>query len=102
MLMAVVMEAFDGCFLDCPVHPFNLTIGPWMIGFFQTVFDPMSFTDHVEVRGTRPGRLAAKDLFSELDPIVGQNGTDPVRNDAQKIVRGIPRPSSDRLSRPVV
>jgi|GEM_PF-3905457 len=40
--MAVVMEALDGCFLDRPVHPFNLTVRPRMIGFRQTMFNPMS------------------------------------------------------------
>ncbi|WP_374196948.1 hypothetical protein [Acetobacter sp. P1H12_c] len=83
--MAVVTEALDGCFLDCPVHPLNLTIGPGMIGFRQTMFDPVGFADHVEAHGTRPGRIAVAGLFSKLDPIVGQDGVDPVRDDAQEM-----------------
>ena len=71
------MEALDGCFLDSPVHPFirssvhpfNLTIGPGMVGFRQTMFDPVGFADHVEAHGTRPGRIAITGLVSELDPI---------------------------------
>ena len=43
--MTVVMEAFDGCLLDCPVHPLNLTVRPGMIGFRQTMFDPVGFAD---------------------------------------------------------
>mgnify|MGYP004707762297 CR=1 FL=1 len=88
--MAVVMKAFDGCFLDRPVHPFNLTIGTRMIGLRQTMFNPVGFADHVEAHWTRPGRIAVSELFSKLDPIVGQNGMDPVRNDAQKIFEEFP------------
>lgn len=90
LLMAVVMEAFDGCFLDCPVHLLNLTIDPWMTGFRQTVFDPMRFADHVEAHGTRPRRIAITGLVSELDPIIGQNGMDPVRNDAREMFEEFP------------
>ncbi|MBF0857460.1 hypothetical protein [Gluconobacter oxydans] len=49
----------------------------------------MSFTDHVEAHGTRSGRIAITGLFSELDPIVGQDGIDPVRNDAPKMFERI-------------
>ncbi|AOX17980.1 hypothetical protein A0U89_13535 [Kozakia baliensis] len=69
LLMAVVMEAFDGCFLDCPVHPLNLTVRPGMVWFRETVFDPVGFADHVEAHGTRPGRIAITGLVSELNPI---------------------------------
>ncbi|ASC07166.1 hypothetical protein S101468_02965 (plasmid) [Acetobacter pasteurianus subsp. pasteurianus] len=88
--MTVVMEAFDGCLFDCPVHPFNLTIGPGMIGFRQTMFDPVGFADHVEAHGTRLGRIAITGLVSELDPIVGQDGVDPVRDDAQEMFEEFP------------
>jgi len=84
------MEALDGCFLDRPVHPFNLTVRPGMIGFCQTMFDPVGFADHVKAHGTRPGRIAITGLVSELDPIVGQNGMDPIRNDAQEIFEEFP------------
>ncbi len=71
--MTVVMEAFDSCFLDRPVHPFNLTVRPGMVGFCQTVFDPMGFADHVEAHWTRPRRIAIAGLVSELDAVIGQN-----------------------------
>jgi hypothetical protein len=29
--MAVIVIAFDGCFLDCAVHPFDLPVGPGML-----------------------------------------------------------------------
>ena len=88
--MTVVMEAFDGCFLDCPVHPLDLTVRPGMIGFRQTMFDPVSFADHVEAHGARPGRIAVTGLISELDAVICQNGMDPVRNDAQEIFEEFP------------
>lgn len=84
------MEAFDGCFLDRPVHPFYLTIGPGMVGFRQTMFDLVSFADHVEAHGARPRRIAVAGLFSKLDPIVGQDGVDPVRDDAQEMFEEFP------------
>ena len=51
--MGWIMEAFDGCFLDCPVHPLNLTVRPGMIGFRQTMFEefpgrfPVGFPDQL-------------------------------------------------------
>lgn len=30
LLMAVIVVAFDGGFLDCSVHPFDLSVGPGM------------------------------------------------------------------------
>lgn len=33
------MEALDGCFLDCPIRPLNLTVRPGMIGFHQVMFE---------------------------------------------------------------
>jgi len=84
------MEALDGCFLDRPVHQFNLTVRPGMMGFRQTMFDPVSFADHVEAHWTRPGRTAVAGLFSELDAVIGQNGTNPIRNDAQEMFEEFP------------
>jgi hypothetical protein len=84
------METFDGCVLDRPVHPFNLTIAPGMIGFRQAMFDPVRFADHVEAHGTRPGCIAITGMISELDPIVGQDGVDPVRDDAQEMFEEFP------------
>ena len=88
--MTVVMEAFDGCFLDCPVHPLNLTVRPGMIGFRQTMFDLVRFADHVEAHGARPGRIAVTELISELDAVIGQNGVDPVRDHTQEIFEKFP------------
>ena len=59
--------------LDSPVHPFNLTVRPEMIGFRQIMFDPLSFADHVEAHWTRPDRISVMGLLSELDPMGGEN-----------------------------
>jgi hypothetical protein len=39
LIVGLVVEAFDGCFLDCPVHPFDLAVGPRMLGFGCPVVD---------------------------------------------------------------
>ncbi len=88
--MTVVMEAFDGCFLDCPVHLFHLTVRPGMTGFRQTMFDPVSFADHVEAHGTRPRRISMTELLSELDAVIGQNGMNPIRDHAQAVFEEFP------------
>lgn len=45
--MAVVMEAFDSCFLDRAVHLLNLTIGPGVIGFRQAMLDPLGLAETI-------------------------------------------------------
>lgn len=82
--MAVVMEAFDGCFPDCPVHPLNLTVRPWMIGFRQTMFDPVLVTDPIEdvVKSVLVTRLVGK-----LDAVVGQSRMDDIRNGFDQIAQ---------------
>ena len=32
-LMGLVVEAFDGCFFESPVHALDLPIGPWVLRF---------------------------------------------------------------------
>ncbi len=50
--MAVIMKAFDSCFLDRAVHPLDLAIGPGVIGLCQAMLDPVGLADHVETHGT--------------------------------------------------
>ncbi|GAC88977.1 hypothetical protein NBRC3255_2637 [Gluconobacter thailandicus NBRC 3255] len=50
----------------------------------------MGFADHVEAHGTRPGCISIARLLSELDPIIGQDGMDPVRDDAQEMFEKFP------------
>src|ERR1700690_2118795 len=39
LLVALVVEAVDRCFLDGPVHPFDLTVCPRVLGLGQTMVD---------------------------------------------------------------
>ena len=39
MLVCFVVEAFDGGFLECPVHAFDLSVGPRVAWFGQPVID---------------------------------------------------------------
>ena len=76
--MAVVMEALDGRVLDRAVHPFDLAIGPWMVGFGQPVLDPVGLADHVKAHRPGVNGLPVPRLLCELDAIVGENGMDLV------------------------
>ena len=53
--MAVVMVALDGCFLDCPVHPLDLAVGPGMPDLGEPVLDAVFAAAHVEHVGDVPG-----------------------------------------------
>ena len=46
--MAVVMVALDGGFLDRPVHPFDLSVGPGMLDLGQAMLDPIFLASHIE------------------------------------------------------
>lgn len=48
LIMAVVVEALHGGFLDRAVHALDLSIGPGMVGFGQSVLSPVCLTDHVK------------------------------------------------------
>ena len=52
LFVGVIEEAFDGGFLDGPVHPFDLSVGPGMVGLGQTVADAMTKTDAIEGMST--------------------------------------------------
>lgn len=39
LVVAVIVIAFNSGFLDGSVHPFNLTVGPWVFDFGQPVLD---------------------------------------------------------------
>ncbi len=74
MIVAVVMEAFDGCLLDRPVHAFDLPIGPGMVRLRQAVLDPVGLADHVEAHRPGDDRVSVPRLLGELDAVVGQDG----------------------------
>jgi hypothetical protein len=51
--MVVVMEAFDGRIFDGAVHPLDLTVGPRMTGFGQTMLDIQISASHLERMATK-------------------------------------------------
>jgi hypothetical protein len=78
LLVAVVMQALDGGLVDRAVHPFDLAIGPWMVGFGQPVLDPVGLADHVEARLPGIDGIPVPRLLCELDAVIGENGMDLV------------------------
>ena len=64
LLVAVVVVALDGGFLDRAVHPLDLAIGPGMLDLGQAVLDAVFPAAHVEhvgdvLSGWRRRRIAA-------------------------------------------
>ena len=80
LLVAVVMVSFDGGFLDGPVHPFDLAVGPGMLHFGKPVLDAVLTAAHVEhVRHVASGRaVGVARREGELDAVVRQDGVDLV------------------------
>jgi hypothetical protein len=48
LLVGAVVLAPDGGFLEGPVHPLDLAVGPWMIGLDEAVLDPVAEANPVE------------------------------------------------------
>jgi hypothetical protein len=80
LLVAVVVVAFDGGFLDGSVHPFDLPVGPGMLHLCQPVLDAVRAASHVEHVRHVARRWAAGVAWreGELDAVVGQDGVDLV------------------------
>ena len=80
LIVAVVVEAFDGGVLDGSVHPFDLTIGPGMVNAGEAVLDAMlgaAQGEHVrEISSGGPVGVARRE--PKLDAVVGEDGVDPV------------------------
>lgn len=74
--MAVVMIAFDDGFLDRPVHPFDLAVGPGMPDLGEPVLDAILTTTHIEhVRDVAGGgAIGVAWREGKLDAVVGQHG----------------------------
>lgn len=90
LVVAVVVEALDGCLLDRAVHPLDLAVGPRMVRLGQPVFDPVRLADHVEAH--RPGAdgVPVAGLLGELDAVVGQYGVDLVGHRLQQALQELP------------
>ena len=72
LVVAVIVIAPDGGFLQRPVHPLHLAVGPGMVGFGQSVLDAMLAAAQVKhVRCKSRGRtVGISQREGELDTIV--------------------------------
>ena len=79
---AVIVVALDGGFLDGPVHAFDLSVGPGMVGLGEAVFDSVNMAGAVEGMAAPSGRESSTVLWQigELDAVVGQHCVDAIRN----------------------
>ena len=89
--MALIVEAFDGRFLDGPVHPLDLSVGPRVVRFGEPVLDVVGLADHVEAHLTGPGGVPVAGLLGELDAVVGEDGVNAVRHGFQQVLEEFPR-----------
>ena len=81
LVMGFVVIAPDGGFLEGAVHPFDLTVGPWMVRFGETMLDPMLAADAVEhVQPVAGRRAGSRKAVAELDAVIGQDSVYPVGN----------------------
>ena len=80
LIVAVVVVSSDGRFLDGPVHPLDLAVGPGVVDFREAMFDavlPAAHPEHVgHVSGCRAVGVTGRQ--AELDAIVGQDCMDLV------------------------
>jgi len=85
--MAVVVVAFDGSFLDCPVHSLDLAVCPRMLDLCQPVLDAILLAAHVEhvrhISGCWSIGVAGRE--GELNAVVGEHGVDFVGNGLNQI-----------------
>ena len=91
MIVAVVMVALNGGLFDSAVHPFDLAVGPRVVGFRQPVLDPVGLADHVEAH--RPGIdcVAVPGLLSELDAVFREDGVDVIGHRLEHVLEELPR-----------
>jgi hypothetical protein len=82
LLVIVIAIAIDGRVLDGAAHPLDLTVRPGMLHFGQAVLNAVLLVAQIEhVRHVSGGRaVGVSRREGELDPFVGQDGVDPVRD----------------------
>ena len=82
LVVIVVVEAFEGGLLDCPIHSLHLAVHPRMLDLGQPVLDAVFAAAHIEhmrhVRGCRSNRVAWQE--SKLNAVIGEHGVDFVWN----------------------
>lgn len=102
LLLALLVEAFDGGVLDDPVHPFDLTTFPQMIVYCEPMFDAVCLTDHVEAHLPRERCIPVARLLGELDAVVGQDRVAAVGHSFQYVLKELPTPFVDQPCRRAV
>lgn len=95
LVVIIVVEGFDGVFIDGPVHAFHLTVRPEMLHLCQTMFDGALIADPIEdvVEG-----VFVTGLVGELDAVVGQHRMDSVGHCRDQVAQELGRGPSCRLS----
>ena len=80
LIVAVVVIALDGGFLDGSVHAFDLTVGPGVLDLGQSMLDAVLSATHLEhVRDVSRGRsVSVAGREGELDAVVGKDRMDLV------------------------
>ena len=91
LVVAIMVEALDGCVLDGAVHPFDLAIRPWVVRLGQSVLDLVCLADHVEAHLPGICGIPVPGLVGELDSVVGQDRVEAVRNHFQQVFQELPR-----------
>lgn len=86
--MAVAVMAFDGRFLDRPVHPLRLTVCPGMIGLGQTVLDAVFSTGAIKGVPTNAGcgTVAVLRQTGKPNANFSQHGVDRIRDRCNQFV----------------
>ena len=104
VLVGFVVEAFDGCFLEGPVHAFDLVVVPRMFGLGQSVVDVgfgaselegmgsedlSSFECEPDLRGSR----AAIAGCGEMHSVVGEHRVDLLGDGLDQRIKEVGRNS---------
>ena len=90
LIMAVVVEAFDGGFFDRSVHPLDLAVGPEMVGLREPMLNAVGFADHVEAHGLGVGSISVSGLLCELDAVVSEDGVDLIGHCFEHVLQELP------------
>ncbi len=84
LAMVVVVIALNSCFLDRPVHAFDLPICPGMLDLGQSMFDFMLAAN--TIKDVRAGK-AMPLMIGELNAIVGEYRVDLVGQHGDEIAQ---------------
>lgn len=90
LIVVFVVEPFHGRFLDRPVHPLHLAIGPRMVGLGESVLDAVRLADHVEAHWPGVDGVPVPQLLCELNAIVGKNRVDLVGYGFEHVLQELP------------